>query len=82
MTMAGAKTYAREKFETERKRAAFFAFLPAAGVGIIASDTWVSPWLGVPGGLLIGGVAYGLVWVYETYMWRKHQGRPPNGGSR
>ncbi len=65
----------RERFETERRRAAFLAFLPAAGIGIIASDTWVSPWLGVPGGLLVGGLAYAITWSYESLMWRRHHGR-------
>lgn len=77
--MAGAKSQLRERFETERKRAAFIAFLPAAATGIIVSDTWVSPWLGVPGGLLIGGLAYALVWGYESLMWRRHHGQPPDG---
>ncbi len=70
-----AKSPLREQFETERRRAAFFAFLPMTGVGIIAFDTWVSPWLGVPGGLLIGGVGYVSVYVYETVMWRKEHGQ-------
>jgi hypothetical protein len=65
----------RERFETERRRAAFFAFLPATGIGIIAFDTWVSPWFGVPGGLLVGGVGYATVYLYETIMWRKEHSR-------
>jgi hypothetical protein len=65
----------RERFESERRRSAFLSFLPAAGIGIIASDTFVAPWAGVPGGLLMGAFAYGLVWVYETLMWRKHHDR-------
>jgi hypothetical protein len=64
----------RERFETERRRAAFLAFLPAMGVGIIASDTWLSPYLGIPGGLLIGGIGYAMVFGYETLMWRRHHG--------
>jgi hypothetical protein len=64
----------RERFETERRRAAFLAFLPAMGVGIIASDTWLSPYLGIPGGLLIGGLGYAMVFSYETLMWRRHHG--------
>ena len=64
----------REQFETERRRAAFFSFLAGSGIGIIATDTWVSHWLGVPGGLAIGGIAYGLVYGYESLMWRKHHG--------
>jgi len=64
----------RQRFETERRRSAFLSFLPAAGIGIIASDTWLSPWAGVPGGLLTGGFAYALVWVYESFMWRRHHG--------
>ena len=50
------------------------AFLPAMGAGVIASDTWLSPWAGVPGGFLLGSFAYGLVWTYETFMWRRHHG--------
>jgi hypothetical protein len=73
--MAAAKSPLRERFEVERRRAAFLGFLPATGAGIIASDTWVSPWAGVPGGLLIGGIAYALVYGYETIMWRRHHGR-------
>jgi hypothetical protein len=65
----------RERFESERRRSAFLSFLPAAGIGIIASDTFVAPWAGVPGGLLMGAFAYCLVWVYETLMWRKHHER-------
>jgi hypothetical protein len=72
--MAANRSPLRERFETERRRAAFMGFLPAAGVGIIASDTWVSPWLGVPGGLALGALAYGIVYSYETLMWRKHHG--------
>jgi hypothetical protein len=64
----------RERFETERKRSAFLSFLAGTGIGIIAADTWVSPWLGVPGGLLIGGAAYGIVFAYETLMWRRTHG--------
>ena len=62
----------RQQFEVERRRAAFMAFLPATGAGIIASDTWVSPWMGVPGGLMAGAAAYVLVWAYESYMWRRN----------
>ena len=65
----------RERFETERRRAAFLSFLPAAGIGIIACDTLLAPWAGVPGGLAVGGAAYALVWVYESLMWRRHHGR-------
>lgn len=64
----------RERFEAERRRSAFLTFLPAAGIGIIVSDTWVAPWAGVPGGLLIGATAYAMVWGWETLMWRKHHG--------
>jgi len=69
------KSSLRQQFESERRRAAFFAFLPATGAGIIASDTWISPWFGVPGGLLVGGLAYLLVYGYETMMWRREHGR-------
>lgn len=72
--MATAKSPLRQQFESERRRAAFFAFLPATGVGIIAADTWVSPWLGVPGGLLLGALGYATVYAYETIMWRHNHG--------
>jgi hypothetical protein len=64
----------RERFEAERRRSAFFSFLAGAGIGIIAADTWLSPMVGVPGGFLAGGLAYGAVYGYETLMWRKHHG--------
>ncbi len=64
----------REHFEIERRRSAFFAFLAGAGTGIIVTDTWISHWLGVVGGLAMGGIAYGLVYGYETLMWRRHHG--------
>jgi hypothetical protein len=72
--MTAVKSRIREEFETERKRAAFFAFLPATAAGIIASDTWISPWAGIPGGLVLGAFAYALVYGYETVMWRRHHG--------
>ncbi len=70
--MATGKSALRTRFETERRRAAFLTFLPAAAIGIIASDTWITPWAGIPGGLLLGGFAYTLTYAYETLMWRKH----------
>ena len=73
--MAAAKHPLRLAFETERRRASFFSFLAGTGIGIIAFDTWVSKWLGVPGGLLIGGAAYGITYLYETFMWRRRDGR-------
>ena len=73
--MTGSKSALREQFEAERRRSAFFSFLSAAGIGIIITDTWISRWFGVPGGLAAGGFAYGLVYGYETLMWRKHHGR-------
>lgn len=73
--MAAVKSQLREQFERERRRAAFFTFLAGAGIGIIATDTWVNSWLGVPGGLAVGAVAYGLVYGYETAMWRRQHGR-------
>jgi hypothetical protein len=72
--VSGVKTAMRAQFELERRRAAFLAFLPATGAGIIASDTWISPWAGIPGGFVLGGLAYALVYGYETFMWRKHHG--------
>ncbi|MGI8926377.1 MAG: hypothetical protein ACR2HN_06990 [Tepidiformaceae bacterium] len=65
----------RERFETERRRAAFLAFLPATMAGIIAFDTWLSPWSGIPGGLASGAAAYALVYCYETHMWRRNHAR-------
>jgi hypothetical protein len=44
-------------------------------VGIIASDTWVAPWAGIPGGLLIGAVAYAIVWGWESFMWSRRHGQ-------
>lgn len=73
-TVRDEKLALRKQFEEERRRSAFLAFLPAAGAGIIASDMWISPWMGVPGGLLVGGFAYVLVYVYETMMWRREHG--------
>lgn len=73
--MAPAKHPVRERFELERKREAFFSFLAGAGVGIIATDTWVNPWLGVPGGFAIGGLAYATTYLYETWMWRRRYGQ-------
>lgn len=72
---SGRKHPLRERFESERRRAAFTGFLPMTAVGIIATDTWVSPWLGVPGGLLIGGLGYAIIWGYETLMWRREHGQ-------
>lgn len=65
----------REEFEVQRRRAAFFSFLPTTAIGIIAFDTWVSPWFGVPGGLLLGGIGYVATYAYETIMWRREHGR-------
>ncbi len=65
----------RQQFEAERRRSAFLSFLAGAGIGIIATDTWVSHWLGVPGGLAAGALAGGLTYGYDTLMWRKHHGR-------
>ena len=73
--MATTRNPLRERFEAERRRAAFVSFLPAAGIGIISTDTWVAPWAGIPGGLIAGSVAYLLVYGYETLMWRREHGR-------
>ncbi len=69
-----AKHPLRQRFEEERRRAAFLAFLPAMGIGIIAADTWVSPWLGIPGGVAAGALGYAAVYWYESLMWRRHHG--------
>jgi hypothetical protein len=73
--MAAVKSPLRQKFEAERRRASFFASLPAGMAGIIATDTWISLALGIAGGVVVGLAAYGLVYLYETLMWRKHHGR-------
>ncbi|WP_322797171.1 hypothetical protein [Tepidiforma sp.] len=65
----------RDRFEAERRRSAFLSFLAGAGIGIVAFDTWVSHWLGIPGGVLVGGFAYAVTYGYETLMWRRHHGR-------
>ncbi|GIW16794.1 MAG: hypothetical protein KatS3mg063_2647 [Tepidiforma sp.] len=65
----------RERFETERRRTAFLSFLAGAGIGIIVFDTWVSHWLGIPGGLAVGALAYGVTYGYDTLMWRRRHGR-------
>ncbi len=70
-----AKHPLREQFEAGRRREAFFSFLAGTGIGIISFDTWVSPWTGIPGGLAVGGLAYALVFGYETLMWRRNHGR-------
>lgn len=72
--MAPMKSALRQEFERGRRREAFFAFLAAAGAGIIATDTWISPWLGAAGGLIAGGLAYASVYAYETIMWKRHHG--------
>ena len=72
--MAPAKHPIRERFEMERRRAAFISFLLGAGTGIIVTDTWLSHWFGAIGGVIVGGIAYGLVYGYETLMWRRNHG--------
>jgi hypothetical protein len=73
-TVAAAKSPLRQQFEAERRRSAFFSFLLGAATGIIVTDTWLSPYFGVAGGVAAGAVAYGLVFLYETVMWRRHHG--------
>jgi len=73
--VATAKHPQREEFEVGRRREAFFSFLAGTGTGIIAFDTWVSPWAGIPGGLLIGSLAGGIVYGYESLMWWRNHGR-------
>lgn len=72
--MTPAKHPLRQQFEEERRRAAFFSFLAGAGTGIIVADTWMSPWLGVPGGVVVGLIAYLVTYGYESFMWRRHNG--------
>ncbi len=73
--MAAVKSPLRQRFERERRRAAFLTFLPGMAIGIIVADTWISPLAGIPGGLGTGALAYAIVWAYETFMWRKHRGK-------
>ncbi|MFN0147525.1 MAG: hypothetical protein ACKVT1_13510 [Dehalococcoidia bacterium] len=68
------KSPLRQRFEAERRRSAFFSFLLGAASGIIIMDTWVSPYLGIPGGVAAGAAAYGAVYGYETWMWRRRHG--------
>ena len=72
--MAPAKHPIRERFEMERRRAAFISFLLGAGTGIIVTDTWLSHWFGAIGGVIVGGLAYGIVYGYETLMRRREHG--------
>ncbi len=64
----------RARFAAERRRAAFFAALAGGGAGIIAADMWLAPQLGVAGGIAGGLLAYGTVFAWETFMWRRHHG--------
>ena len=64
----------RERFVTGRRRSAFFSALAGGGVGIIAADMWIAPQLGVAGGVAGGLLAYGMVFAYETLMWRRNHG--------
>jgi len=70
-TMETTKHPLRQQFETERRRAAIRGFLYGTGIGIIAADTFISPLLGIPGGVAFGALAYGLIYGYETFMWRR-----------
>ena len=73
--MAESKSPLREEFEQERRRAAFLTAMTGMAIGVIVADTWISPLAGIPGGLGAGAFAYGIVWAYETFMWRKHHGK-------
>ena len=70
--MPAAKLPTRTEFESQRRRAAFFASLPAGMTAIIATDTWISSAFGIVGGVVGGLAAYALVFGYESLMWRKH----------
>ena len=72
--MATLKSPLRKQFEVQRRRAAFVGSLPAGMTGIIAADTWLSPILGIAGGVAAGLVAYAVIFWYETLMWRKQHG--------
>ncbi len=65
----------QKRFEAERRRSAFIALLAGGGAGIIAADMWIAPWLGIPGGIVAGLCAFGIVYTYESVMWRRHHGR-------
>ena len=69
-----AETGLRERFASERRRSAFFAALAGGGAGIIAADMWIASQLGVAGGIVGGLLAYGIVFAYETLMWRRNHG--------
>jgi hypothetical protein len=73
--VARAVSSVRQEFERERRRSAFMSFLAGCGIGIIVTDTWVNHWFGVPGGMASGAAAYGLVYGFETLMWRRNHGR-------
>jgi hypothetical protein len=64
----------RARFETERRRTAFMAALPAILIGIIAGDTWIHPVAGLLTGPLLGAVAYGFTYAWDTWQWRRHHG--------
>lgn len=72
--MAASKPPQRQDFEVQRRRASFMGFLTGTGIGIIATDTWISPLLGIPGGILVGAAAYVTIYAYETSMWRRNHG--------
>ncbi len=61
----------RDQFEAERRKAALRGFLYGTGIGIIGANIFISPLLGIPGGIIFGALAYGLIYGYETYMWRR-----------
>jgi hypothetical protein len=69
-----APKWLRDEFERKRRQGAFIAALPAGGIGIIAADTWITPWAGPPGGVIAGLMAYVVVYAYESAMWRRHHG--------
>ncbi len=64
----------RERFASGRRRSAFYASLAGGGAGIIATGMWISTQLGIAGGIVGGLLAYGIVFGYETLMWRRHHG--------
>lgn len=71
LTVMTAKHPLRERFEAERRKAAIRGFLSGTGIGIIVCDTWISSVLGIPGGIVVGALASGAIYGYETLMWRR-----------
>jgi hypothetical protein len=72
--MAATKSPQRERFEVERRRAAFLTFLLTGATGIIIGDTWINSWAGIPAGIIGGCLGYGIIYLYESFMWKREHG--------